>query len=315
MDVEVRSRQLKNRLSRHAKKLLVLLLGFFVLLLYLTTLLSQATALSDTFVDIAIYTLYLLLISILGSMTFIAYCVFEEKPLIEVQSYRPKRDLSKVENRIVRPVETLPKTDEDAVDYGEIIMRAKKSFPSEPAVKMQGFAAVATSETEKIALYLSQQHPQIAAVTLLVIEVDKAADILEHIESAVRDDLLVCITGMQSVSHEAVKGLNSALQRELIPSPEECSGLRTLESETIRTILRQIDKKELMFALKGMTQELQDKFFANMSSKASAEFKKALTSVSVNEPIRSRKAIKNLCLLAERLRENGRIRATNKAMG
>ncbi len=315
MDVEVWSRQFKNRLSQHAKKLLLLLFGLFLLLLYLTSLLSQATALSDTFVDIAIYTLYLLLISLLGSMTFIAYCMFEEKPLIEVQSYSPKRDRYEIENQAVSPVEVLLEEDDGSADYGEIIMRAKKSFPSEPDVKMQGFAAVATSETEKIVLYLSQQHPQIAAVILLAIEVEKAADILEHIESAVRDDLLVHITGMQSISQEALNGLDSALQRELIVRHEECPGLYTLESETIRTILRQINKKELMFALKGMTQELQDKFFANMSSKASAEFKKALASVSVNEPMRSRKAMKNLCLLAERLRENGRIRARNKAMG
>ncbi|MGB5966431.1 MAG: FliG C-terminal domain-containing protein [Sulfurimonadaceae bacterium] len=318
MNTEVLPQHLKSTLLRHSKILLALLFGALALLLYVTSLLSQATALSDIFVDIAIYTIYILLVLLLGSIAFIGYCRFEQEPLIEMNSYTPEGDLLDIENLLEQKEESLFDQDEKMVDdsdYKAMINSSKSRLPSDLTETMRGFGAVESSEIEKIVDYLSQQHPQIAAVILLMIDVKKAETILEHFETAQRDDVVTSMEDTGTISQEALHLLDDALQIELFALQKECSALLQLDSAEIREILRHVDKKELMFALKGAMQELQEKFFVNMSSKASTEFKNVLASVSRIDQKKSQNAIKNLYLIAEQLRDNGKIRATNKAMG
>lgn len=306
------SQHLKSTLLRHSKMLLVLLFAALALLLYLTSLLSKATALSDTVVDIAIYTIYILLVLVLGSITFIGYCLFEHEPLIEMNSSTPVSNLLEIDELLDQKEETLVDHDEKAVvdrDDSALIYSAKSRLPSGLAKTMRGFGTVESFQTERVAAYLSQQHPQVTAVILLMIDTSKAEAILEHFEDAQRDDVVESIKGTGTIANEALTALDEALQIELSQLQQECSALQQLDATAIREILRHVDKKELMFALKGATQELQEKFFVNMSSKASTEIKNALASVSRVDQTKSQDAIKNLYLLAQRLRENGKIRA------
>ncbi len=316
MNVEVLSQQLKRTILRHYKTVFLLLFGALALLLYLTTLLSQASSLSDTFVDVAIYIIYILLVLILGSITFVGYSLLEEEPLVEINSYTPQRDVLEIESLLDQKEEVFQeKVIEKPAGFAVVLNRARESLISGSTVRMKGYLLVEESEPEQMAEYLSQQHPQITAVTLLMIKLNRAETILEQFEISYRDDVLISIEESDTVSQEAVQLLDEALQQELSPLYEECLSLAGLQRSEVREILRHVDKKELMFALKGATQELQESFFANMSSKASTEFKNVLRSLTHIEQTKSQNAIKNLYLLAEQLRENGKIRAINQRTG
>lgn len=311
MNVEVLLQHFKATLSRHFNVLSLLHFSALALLLYVTSLLSQATSLSDLIVDLAIYTIYILLVLVIGSLTFITYCRLEEEPLNETESGTSERD-------VVETKKLLAPKDEKAVEDRSdraIISSARNRLLSDTATTMRGFALVESYKTEEMGHYLSQQHPQIAALILLMTDLEKAEAILEHLEPVQRDTVLAGMKEMGNVSKTALKLLDEALQVELSPVKNECLFLGELESDAIREILRHVDKKELMFALKGATQELQEKFFVNMSSKASAEIRNILASVSSINQTKSQNAIKNLYLLAQQLRDNGKIRATNKATG
>jgi hypothetical protein len=313
MNIEGWSQHLKSRLLRHSIMLLALLFTLLALLLFLTSLLSQATTLSDLFVDIAIYTIYILLVLVLGSIAFVGYCRVEE-PLIGVDSYISGHNILEIDN-IVKPLSDQDEKTVNDPDYSAVINSSKARLPSLLDKPMPGFEVMESSTKENIAEYLSRQHPQIAAVILLIIDVEKAVTVLEHFETSYRESVLSNMEEIETVSKESLKVLDEALQMELLALPKECATLRELGAAEIRAILRRIDKKELMFALKGATQELQEKFFVNMSSKASSEFKKAMAAVSSVEQTKSQNAIRNLYLLAEQLRDNGKICATNKTTG
>lgn len=313
MNIEALSQQFRTTLLQHSKLLLALLFAALALLLYVTSLLSQST-LSDTFVDIAIYSIYILLVIVLGSIAFIAYCLFEEEPLIEMSSYVPQRDGLNIDTLLTQKEESSIGQKEHTdinMNLRELLDAARNRLTLGGERGMKGYGLVETSQTEKIVHYLNQQHPQVAAVILLMIDSKKAETVLNTLENSHKDEIVYAIEQSENISNKALQILDEALQKELSPLQKECSLLQDLDSAQIREILRHVDKKELMFALKGATQELQEKFFANMSSKASTEFKKVLASVSQLEQTKSHNAIKNLYLLAEQLRENGRIRAIN----
>lgn len=312
MNIELLSQHLKSTLRRHSKLLLVLLFSALALLLYLTSLLSQTISLSDTIVDILIYLIYILLVLILGSITFIGYCLVEEEPLSMISSSPPQSEMFDVEELLNRERNRDVKEDQQTVEqskHSALLNSAKQRLALNFSMPTRGFEIVASSQTDKMTHYLKGQHPQLIAVILLMIDMHKAEEILEQFEYDLRRDVITNIENIQTVSKESLSALERALIDELRVVQRECLSLQSLESVEIREILRHVDKRDLMFALKGATQELQEKFFVNMSSKASTEFKKALSSLSRIDETKNQNAIKNLYLLAQRLRENGKIRA------
>ncbi len=308
MNIEVLMQRLKSTLLRQAKVFLALSFAALALLLYLTSLLSIATALSDTFVDIAIYLIYLLLVVIITLITYISYHLFDEEPLMAVNSYVPESDVLEIEN-LLENREEKEKQIESHKNFNSIYSAARESICFDSSKMMEGFTLLEVSQVEKRAAYLKQQHPQIIAVILLMIDEQKAKTTLEAFTPSLRDEVLTLMQESEPVSKEAVNALDQALQEELSLFQKECSLLRDLESMEIREVLRHIDKRELMFALKSAKKELQETFFANMTSKASTEFKNILASVVQVDETKSQNALKNLYLLAQRLRENGKIRA------
>ncbi len=308
MNIEVLMQRLKSTLLRQAKVFLALSFAALALLLYLTSLLSIATALSDTFVDIAIYLIYLLLVVIITLITYISYHLFDEEPLMAVNSYVPESDVLEIEN-LLENREEKEKQIESHKNFNSIYSAARESICFDSSKMMEGFTLLEVSQVEKRAAYLKQQHPQIIAVILLMIDEQKAKTTLEAFTPSLRDEVLTLMQESDPVSKEAVNALDQALQEELSLFQKECSLLQDLESMEIREVLRHIDKRELMFALKSAKKELQETFFANMTSKASTEFKNILASVVQVDETKSQNALKNLYLLAQRLRENGKIRA------
>ena len=299
-------KSIKAGLLSYAKPLLAVLSVLLFTFLYLTSLLSQTTTLSDSLVDFSIYLLFLLLVGDIAMMAYVIYLrsdVVEsvQTPLTTVPSAQPLFEE-------VSQVVDVPK-DED------VFVSARRVFGITERVGYEGFALVERSELASVGSFLRQQHPQIVALMLSMIEQTKAHVILESLKTTEKEAVLNALKESRSVTTEALRLLDAALQKEFTPLYTECTGLNALSDEEVREILRHIDKKELMFALKGATKELQEKFFANMSDNTSERIRHILkTTVKIDET-KSYKAIKNLYLLAQRLRENGRIRTTNKAMG
>ncbi|WP_345976869.1 FliG C-terminal domain-containing protein [Sulfurimonas sp. HSL3-7] len=70
---------------------------------------------------------------------------------------------------------------------------------------------------------------------------------------------------------------------------------------------RHRDKKELIFAEQGAAQELQEKFFDSMSSKAYGGFREKMASAHFPKQTKRRNAIKKYYLLAEQPGDDDRI--------
>ncbi len=286
------------------------LFGLLTLLLYVTSLISKSTALSGTFVDIAIYTIYILLVLVLGSITFVVYCYFQEEDLPVSDSNSIQKESIEIENLFVQNVAGGHKQEKrtEDTDTRVTLAKAKERLLSSAQQAMPGIGAVESADLEEISVYLSQQHLPITAVVLLLMELEKGVSVLETFQMSLRRSVLTALEELQSLSAEAVTLLDNALEKEFFPIEEECSRLQRLEASEIRELLRHVDKKELMFALNGATQELQEKFFVNMSSKASADFKEAMRSLSRIDATKRQNAVRNIDLLAQRLRDNGKIR-------
>ncbi len=310
MKIEALVQYVKQLLLRRAKLLLALLVGALLLLLYATSELSQATALSDIFVDVAIYIIYLLLVLIISAATFIVYYLSANDPLHETA-----RPLAQ-EKHLKSDTTSKPKEEAPVVDrppsgremLGLQLKKARDELIAVPLKTREGYALLEASAVDKAVRYLDQQHPQIAAATVLMLDPNKALDILEQMPAGQREVLLARLENSEPVSHAALMRLERALYKEFFLLQKECAALQQLNNREIQEILRRVNKKDLMFALTAVTQELQERFFANMSSKAAGEFKKVMASLPVSDLTKSRNAVENLYLLAEQLRDDGRIR-------
>lgn len=292
---------------RQPKRYLGTLFALLALLFYATSLLSQTTKLPDTFFDIMIYTVYFLLVSVLSAITFISYLMLGKEAPHDVSIGCPV-EMSETMTEV-----PLPKDDPIAVHHAEpfrvafVAAQASLGLPREK----KGFMFLASQEIEETAAYFTQQHPQITAAVILMCDVEHVEQLLQAMSVEYREEVVRAVQQTKQVSDEALRTLEDALQRELFSLQKDCTVLHDLDNEKIRALLRRIDKKELIVALKGATQELQEKFFANMSPKALHEFKNILDTFPEIETSKRQKAVKKLALLAEQLRENGKIRAIN----
>jgi hypothetical protein len=303
-------------LIQHARAVLALLVALLVLLLLFTSLISSATVLSDTFVDIAIYTIYLLFILVLSSTAFVLYALFDSDSSLFSCSETERADRLETASQYKAACMQAQDPSRPEPEKGmpsALSNETKRSRLLVADEAMTGFALAEAYDEKQMAAHLMQQHPQVAAVTLMLIDSKKAAAVLDRMARAQSESIRGRIekTETERVSGRALKVLDLALQKELVPLPHDRPALNHLSSADIREILRHIDKKELMYLLQGAAQELQERFFANMSSKASIEFKTIMASAAMPETIKRQNALRRVSLLAEQLRDNDKIRENN----
>jgi len=304
-------------LSRHPKTLLLLLSAALAALLFLTSLLSQERDIPDDLVDAVIFTIYLLLMLLVGTIALVIHALFDQgsvaidkSPARETEAAPATKSLLKIEEESY--VSGSGENNENA-RCSETLQRIRQQLQTATLEERQGFELLEASHAKPMAKYLMRQHPQVCAIVMIMIDAKKADAILEHFDASQREALLKRASESRPVSVSALSRLDLALYQELTPLRRDYARLKRLKDDEIRAILRQIDKRELMFALKGTTQELQERFFANMSSKASGEFLSKMASLPLPGTIKSQNAVKKLLLLAEQLRDDGRIQLTNKA--
>ena len=289
---------MQQRLRQWHRPLFVGLAFVFVFLIYLSRLLSHVTDLSEVFVDVAIFTLFSLIVMVLSSMGYLIYyfwntteTAYVEEKLFEAPQ-KPKKKRVLIETPEIKVEERLP------------IKQIQDK-------KYRGFEFLERLSEEDLQKYMDVQHPQIIAVVMLMIDQEKVIKLLKDLEPTLAEEVSSILQGKVNLLPSQVENLDLALQEELLELYTECRFLKKLEDSEIRQLLHHVNKKELMFALKGATQELQERFLANMSPKASRWFYNLLAHAPEVSQENSDNAIKKLSLLAKQLRENGRIRATN----
>ncbi len=305
-----------NGLFQHAWAVLALLVALLALLLFLTSLLSASSVLSDTFVDIAIYAVYLLFVLLLGSAVFLLYALFDSDTSLFSRSETQRADRLETEAVARYKAGNMRSQDPSCPADGKrvssaLFNEAKQVGHFAADERMAGFALAASHDEKQMAAYLTQQHPQVAAVTLMMCDSKKSAAILDQMEGEEGETIRRRIAKTETVSEVALKRLDLALQKEFMPLYREWLVLSHLASSDIREILRHVDKRELMYVLKGAAQELQERFFANMSSKASVEFITIMASSPMPDKIQRQNAVRSVYLLAEQLRVNDKIRVNN----
>jgi len=285
-------------LGQWHKPLFVGLLFLFLLFVYLSTLLSHTHTLSEGVVDVAIFLLFTLFIAILSAMGYLVY-FFWNVPEVEVQA-------SVQEKRAAKPQK--PRV---TVEPTEIKASQENSLEQIQDHNYRGFGYLERLEAAALQKYLEPQHPQIIALVLLMIDQQKSHNVLSSMDALLAEKVSKVMSVPERVSERQIEKLDLALQEELLELYAECRVLHQMQEREVRQLLLQVDKKELMFALKGATQELQERFLANMSPKTRSYFRKLLEHAPQVSQENSDKAIKKLSLLAKQLRENGKIRATN----
>jgi len=300
-------------LFRHPKTVLLLLCVALVTLLLLTSKLAGAGTIPENIVDTVIYTVYLLLVLLLGTITWVSYSLLDQGRTAAEESFDDETGPAPTIQTPLKREGRKRSSPENAnnADMASAAMQDIRQKLGDAALEQRkGFELVEASHAKPMAKYLSRQHPQVRATVLMMIDAKKADAILQHIDAPQREFLIKTAAESRAVPTSVLSRLDLALYQELTPLRRDYARLNRLKDDEIRAILRQIDKRELMFALKGATQELQESFFANMSSKASGEFRSAMASLPLPGTIKSQNAVKKLLLLAEQLRDDGRIHIT-----
>jgi len=296
----------RQRLSKHFREVITALIIVLAILFYLTSLLSQTTSLSNILIDVLIYIIYFTLMTTLGSLAFVLYNYYDEENSLLVPSFQQGIPIEAP----YLAIEDDSERDEKLLATMMIIDRFKEKLTYNKEGTFTGFERLLSLSDNEIVSYLQQQHPQIIAMILGYMSTSQAEAIATKFTSTMRDEIMRVFQESRIVDDSALARLNKALYKDLSPVKEACKVLKVLTGSEIQNILRKVSKIELMFAFKGASQELREMFFANMSAKASREFKSALSTKQDISSFKSDNAIKNLYLLAQRLGEDGKIRTT-----
>jgi len=298
---------LKQQVAQHFKESVLFLGALLLLLLYLTSLLSKTTTLADPLFDLFIYILYFFLVLILVSAALLFYLYLEDPdPAVLLESKYLAESAEVVENSAV-PVMLEDEEAEETDPYLLWLEKIKKVAVSK-SKDDKGFRSFEGLSVAKALVFLRAQHPQLALLILTQLQPLYQRSVFEGLTEAEQQKSLSLAEVSKAPRGESLDLIERFLQRTFDPLAEACSFLRGLQDQDLRALLKRVDKKELMFALQGATKELQEKFFANMSPKASAEFQRVMDTFRQTDEQKSVQAIKNLYLLAQQLREDGRIR-------
>ncbi len=298
---------LKQRVVQHFKSSVLFLGALLFLLLYLTSLLSKSTTITDPFFDLFIYILYFFLVLILASAALLSYLYLEDPdPVVLLEPKLLVKSEEAVEKSSV-----LERVEDEVLDEKAPYLLWLEKINMVDAFKSKndkGFRSFEGLTVENSLSFLRAQQPQLALLILMHLEPSYQRTLFEGLTETEQQKFLSLAEVSKIPKRESLDLIERFLERTFNPLADACSYLRGLEDQALRVLLKAVDKKELMFALKGATKELQEKFFANMSPKASAEFQRVMDAFRQTDQQISTQAIKNLYLLAQQLREDGRIR-------
>jgi len=211
-------------------------------------------------------------------------------------------------------------------------------------------------ESKAIANIIRNEHPQIVAIILSLLESDKAGEVLQYLPENTRADLLMRVANLEGVQPAALEALNTMLEQQLSGADVGKSGsagigglkvaanilnqmdgsvestireqvkdqdeslaekieelmfvfenLMDVDDRGIQTLLRELPADRLALAMKGGSEELNEKIFKNMSSRASELLRDDLETMG---PVRLKDvegAQKEVVAVTRKLAEEGTI--------
>lgn len=188
----------------------------------------------------------------------------------------------------------------------------------EAATEMSAFALFQTAETQQMVHFLESEHPQVSALILGHLKVDRAAEVLSNMDEDSRAEIAFRLATMGKTSPEVVKEIEHVIRDTMggFDGPE--SGMAAggasvvanilnaatistervvlediekrdpdlaeeikslmflfedilgLDDKILQRIINELDKRDLVVALKGSNKDLVNKFVKNMSGRASS---------------------------------------------
>ncbi|HIQ50851.1 MAG TPA: flagellar motor switch protein FliG [Nautiliaceae bacterium] len=221
-------------------------------------------------------------------------------------------------------------------------LQSEQNFGFLQKVKPQQLADFIVNEhPQTIALILAHMDPTSAAETLSYFPDEIRAEVLMRMSnlgdisptvikkvSAILETKLEALTGYKveiggvrfvaeifnRLGQKAAKStlkyieeINSELAEEIKEKMFTFEDIIKLDNNAIREILKEVDKKQLMIALKGAPEELKEKFLANMSQRAAVAFEEEmqfLGPVKVKDVEAAQRAIVEI---VQKLAEEGKI--------
>ena len=289
--------QLKRFIVHTFFKVVATLLALLLGILYLTSLVSSTNTFSDTSINLMISVLYVLLIVTLSLLAWSFYLYQDQESDVEIVGYYDDQN-------DVEAVVTIENVKEEVVVKPKVQVYQRR---------YRGFDFVESQPTQKVAGFLVQQHPKVTQSILAMVSLERAVLLTSFFDIAYLSALKKCEEG--GGTQMTLEALDKSLQEELHPLNEARSYLNSLEKREIQTLLLQINKKELTYALMGFDQEFQERILATMSPNIATTFREVLLAVDSKAYRKIDNGIATLFLLAKQLREDAKMRATNQPTG
>lgn len=185
----------------------------------------------------------------------------------------------------------------------------------EEATGSSAFAMFQKADIAQIVQILQNEHPQVAAVILGHLKVERAAEVLSHMQEDLRADISFRLATMKKMSPEVLQEIEKYLRERVEGISSEASlitggpefvakllnaaqgsaekaileklterdptlaeeikkymflfeDIMQIDDRTLQRIIKDVDSKDLVLALKGSAEDLMEKFTKNMSSRA-----------------------------------------------
>jgi len=146
----------------------------------------------------------------------------------------------------------------DAEKAAEVLQQLPEDSRGEIVIKLAGLQTVSQSVVKRISHVLNQKLTSVSGMNRSTIGgIDSVADICNQLD---RDSS----KGMLEQIEEGDPDLSLEIRNMMVTFED----LLLIDDVGIREIMQRVDKKALAMALKGTVDELQQRFYSNMSSRA-----------------------------------------------
>lgn len=213
---------------------------------------------------------------------------------------------------------------EGGMDYARDILKSSKGDRGarellrrvEAATETSAFALFQTADTNQMVQFLQNEHPQVSALILGHLNVERAAEVISNLSEDMRSEVAYRLATMNKTSPEVVKEIEHVIRDQMggldgsettlasngasivanilnaatisterlvleeinERDPDLAQEIKNLmflfedildlQDKVVQRVIVEIDKKDLVVALKGASKELMKKFTENMSNRA-----------------------------------------------
>ncbi len=152
----------------------------------------------------------------------------------------------------------------------------------------QRFGFVRDSDPAQLAQFVGNEHPQTIALILAHLNANQAAqtDFTSVGGTQFLVNMLTTVDrGTEKQILEYLDGANGELAAEVRKLMFVFDDLVRLDDRSLQRVLREVDSKDLSLAMRGTSEELQERIFRNQSTRASQALKEEM---EIGGPVRLR---------------------------